>query len=714
MRWRKVPKPAGGCASRSTSSLSFMIWSRASRRVWASRSFCEVTADSERWVSASRCSRPRELAGRVGQPAPQVGDLGLEEPHLARPARRRAVGPRRSRRPDHCSSRPTSWIRPYSSHGPPCTGRGSRRVSHDLISNRDRGNRRRRQLAASGSSAVRRAGAVRRSRGRRRPGPGGASSAAAARPGAIRRAVTRNAGVADHRVARADREALDVPVAHQRLPGLRLGEAAVRAERLDEPATAGWWSRRTRRRCRPGAARRPPRRGTPTGASMSRMTRSTRLARRGQRLGEVADGEPPGRVVAAEELGRRSARATSANSSRRSYDDTRPCGPTARSSEQVSAPDPTPASTTSRAREDVGHRDDLGGVLGVDHRRAARHRDHELAEQRPEDEVLPARGRGDREPLVAADQVVVLEVAPVGEEPLARRQQKLCRRPFWSVSRTHSRPAAAPVHARPGLGRDVGRGLGRSGMPERRPGRGQRGAMRAVAASALRPHCASDARRWRGRRGRRRRWTSTPKMLPSASRRRYSAAGRALIARISVLAADADGQAQARLEGAGDRRDRHPGPAVVGHRQQGGLVDDADRHAGRGHGRRCCPPATSCARRTASASGRSPGTVRVRRARSRATQVRQPASGPGRTAAPPSRRSTGTSTITPAKTKSIDGRAGRRARLESGTGSRAPAARRRGRPRPATIVPRWGSPVTSQTSGLEHPAAVERQARAPG
>ena len=64
-----------------------------------------------------------------------------------------------------------------------------------------------------------------------------------------------------------------------------------------------------------------------------------------QSLGQVADGEPPGRVVAAEELGD-VARATSANSSRRSYDDTRPCGPTARSSEQVSAPEPTPASTT--------------------------------------------------------------------------------------------------------------------------------------------------------------------------------------------------------------------------------------------------------------------------------------------------------------------------------------------------------------------------------
>ena len=105
-------------------------------------------------------------------------------------------------------------------------------------------------------------------------------------------------------------------------------------------------------------------------------------------------------------------RATSANSSRRSYDDTRPRGPTARSSEQVSAPEPTPASTTRAPGEDVGHRHDLGGVLGVDDRRAARHRDHELAEQRPEHEVLAA-GRGrDREALVAADQVVVRRVRP--------------------------------------------------------------------------------------------------------------------------------------------------------------------------------------------------------------------------------------------------------------------------------------------------------------
>ncbi len=72
-----------------------------------------------------------------------------------------------------------------------------------------------------------------------------------------------------------------------------------------------------------------------------------------------------------------------------------------------------------RAREDVGERDDLGGVLGVDDRGAARHRDDELREQRPEAEVLAARGRRDGEALLAADQLVVLDVAAVGEEALA-------------------------------------------------------------------------------------------------------------------------------------------------------------------------------------------------------------------------------------------------------------------------------------------------------
>ena len=79
LRLRKVPKPAGGWASRSTSSLSFMIWSRASRRVCASRSFCE---------------------GEAGE-----GPLGVRKAQL-QPARNRSdPGTSRRRRSETFSSR---------------------------------------------------------------------------------------------------------------------------------------------------------------------------------------------------------------------------------------------------------------------------------------------------------------------------------------------------------------------------------------------------------------------------------------------------------------------------------------------------------------------------------------------------------------------------------------------------------------------------------
>ena len=88
-----------------------------------------------------------------------------------------------------------------------------------------------------------RAGVVGAVRTRRRAAllPGACS------PGAIRRAVTRKAGVADHLVTGSDGQALDVPVADQGLPRGRLGEASVRPHRLHEARQAGWWWRRTRR-----------------------------------------------------------------------------------------------------------------------------------------------------------------------------------------------------------------------------------------------------------------------------------------------------------------------------------------------------------------------------------------------------------------------------------------------------------------------------------
>src|SRR5450755_3806760 len=61
--FRKTPKPDGGCASRSTSSLSATIWSRASRSVPVSRSFCAVTAARLASVSRSLSSRSRAWRG---------------------------------------------------------------------------------------------------------------------------------------------------------------------------------------------------------------------------------------------------------------------------------------------------------------------------------------------------------------------------------------------------------------------------------------------------------------------------------------------------------------------------------------------------------------------------------------------------------------------------------------------------------------------------
>ena len=56
---RNTPYPLGGCASRSTSSLSAMTWSRASRRVPVSFSFRSVSVATLLWASASRSSSTR-------------------------------------------------------------------------------------------------------------------------------------------------------------------------------------------------------------------------------------------------------------------------------------------------------------------------------------------------------------------------------------------------------------------------------------------------------------------------------------------------------------------------------------------------------------------------------------------------------------------------------------------------------------------------------
>ncbi len=60
---RKMPKPDGGWASRSTSSFSAMIWSLASRKVAVSRSFWPVRPASAASVWAIRSSISLDVRG---------------------------------------------------------------------------------------------------------------------------------------------------------------------------------------------------------------------------------------------------------------------------------------------------------------------------------------------------------------------------------------------------------------------------------------------------------------------------------------------------------------------------------------------------------------------------------------------------------------------------------------------------------------------------
>ena len=75
------------------------------------------------------------------------------------------------------------------------------------------------------------------------------------------------------------------------------------------------------------------------------------------------------------------------------------------------------------AREDVGHADDLGGVLGVDDRGTARHRQHEVGQQRSQGQVGHTPRRRDDDALRLSEQVVVRDRALVGVEELARLER---------------------------------------------------------------------------------------------------------------------------------------------------------------------------------------------------------------------------------------------------------------------------------------------------
>ena len=264
----------------------------------------------------------------------------------------------------------------------------------------------------AGDGAVRGRGVVVRALGRtalaqRRGHPGGQ---------AARR--DEEAGVPVHPVLGPDRQPLEVPAAHQRLPGLRLGEATVVAGRLGHAGQLGGGG---------DVADEHPAGGERVADDVEALPGREHvqddpvdrpgLDRVRQRLDQVADGDRPGGVLAAEE---------------RPHVALGDVGEVLAALEGVQHPvvaDGTQQGHAERtrahpgldhagAREDVGHGDDLAGVLGVDHRRAAGHRQHVVRQQRPDREVLDAGGVADRGAVGRADQLVVGQVAAVGVELL--------------------------------------------------------------------------------------------------------------------------------------------------------------------------------------------------------------------------------------------------------------------------------------------------------
>jgi hypothetical protein len=264
--------------------------------------------------------------------------------------------------------------------------------------------------------------------------------------------------VTDHLVAGTYGEALDVPVAHQRLPGLGLGEPAVEAHRLHEAGQLGRGGDvgahdAARSQCAGGGVDALP------GSQHVQDHPVVALPRGRELLGEVAEAQGPGRVGlpvrGTEELGDVAAgdvgELLAALVGRELAVGTD--GAQERAGERTRA---DPGLDDVGAGEDVGHGHDLRGVLGVDHGGTARHRHHELREQRAEDEVLAAGRRRDREALLTADQVVVGHPAAVGVERLVGLEADVV---LASLGVDQAHPFAGTqgpaVDAGPGFRRDV-------------------------------------------------------------------------------------------------------------------------------------------------------------------------------------------------------------------------------------------------------------------
>ena len=359
-----------------------------------------------------------------------------------------------------------------------------------------------------------------------------------------------------------------------------LGEAAVRRAPSRRSGTAGWSSRRRRRRCRRARSASAAASRHSQGASMSRMTRSASLPGRRERLGEVAE---------------RSA-ATPGGS---------PWAPknwwTLRAGDVgellAALVGRHPAVRADRAQQRAGERTRADAGLD-DVRRRGRCRPARRSGRRPWGR--PPRPRAASRPRTRASSGRKTRYSPPTDEvtvkPSSRPIRSSCSMPPRLVkkrlpgSRHDVVPPALLVGqphplARRAADRGARRTRPRRGRPGRRAARrigrdpsrvgqavGRRvgGVRHAAAPRRTLPERPVDV----GGRPARRRCCRPPR--PARTR----APGVRLMARTQVLAARSRRAAAARLERAGHRRDRHPGPALVRGREQRGLVDEPDR-AGR-------------------------------------------------------------------------------------------------------------------------------------
>ena len=134
-----------------------------------------------------------------------------------------------------------------------------------------------------------------------------------------------------------------------------------------------------------------------------------------------------------------------------------------------------------RAGEDVGQSDDRRGVLGVDHRGPARHRQHEITQQGAQDQVGDAGEGGDHDPLGLADEVIMGDRPLVGVELLARDERERVVAALRVGQLDEVPRLEGPVPVGPGRGRrrsarvvGVGAGGGAGGRGFRTVGRVRR------------------------------------------------------------------------------------------------------------------------------------------------------------------------------------------------------------------------------------------------